>query len=84
MIEVAEISGEFAWKPWAVDHPFINRDALLEEIVDVNHFLGNMLVYLGVTDSEYEAAYRRKQAINRDRQARPDGYKVRDKKAYIP
>lgn len=84
MIECAEMSGEFSWKPWAADAPFINRDALIEEIVDVNHFLGFMLVVLGVSDEEYEAAYRRKQAINKARQEQAGGYTVRTKGAYIP
>lgn len=67
-IELAEISVEFSWKPWAVDKPFANRDRILEEVVDANHFLGNMLSALGVTDEEYAEAYARKQAKNQRRQ----------------
>lgn len=37
--------------------------------MDVNHFIANMLVAVGVTDEEWEAAYRAKQQVNRDRQA---------------
>lgn len=68
-VEIAEASVEFSWKPWAMDEPFANRDRILEEVVDVNHFLGNILSVLGVTDAEYEAAYRAKQMKNTRRQA---------------
>lgn len=67
--ELAEAAVEFSWKPWAVDFPFVNRERMLDEIVDANHFLGNILVGMGVTDEEYERAYRQKQDKNRARQA---------------
>jgi hypothetical protein len=67
--ELAELREEFFWKPWATDAPFVNRDRILSEAVDVNHFIGNMLVALGVTDEEYEEAYRAKQDKNRRRAA---------------
>jgi hypothetical protein len=67
--EMAEARVEFSWKPWAVDKPFVNKERLLDEIVDVNHFLGNILTAIGVTDEEYEAAYQAKQAKNRERAA---------------
>lgn len=47
----------------------MNRQRVLEELVDVGHFLANMLVAIGVTDEEWEAAYRQKQDENRRRQA---------------
>lgn len=67
--ELAELREEFSWKPWAVDAPFVNRERVIDEIVDVHHFTGNILVGLGVTDEEFEAAYQRKQQKNRDRVA---------------
>lgn len=67
--ELAELREEFSWKPWAVDEPFVNRDRILEEAVDVLHFMGNILTGIGVTDSQFWAAYRRKQQKNRERQA---------------
>jgi len=67
--EIAEMNVEFSWKPWAVDEPFVNRERILDEIVDVNHFLGNILVGLGVSQAEYEAAYQKKQQKNRERAA---------------
>lgn len=33
------------------------------------HFIANMLVAIGVTDDEFEAAYQAKQQVNRERQA---------------
>jgi hypothetical protein len=67
--EMAEARIEFSWKPWAVDQPFDNKERLLNEIVDVNHFLGNVLTAMGVTDEEYAAAYQAKQQKNRERAA---------------
>lgn len=67
--ELAELREEFSWKPWAKDRPFVNRDRILKEAVDVAHFLGNILTCLGVTDEEWEDAYRLKQDINRKRAA---------------
>lgn len=67
--ELAELREEFSWKPWAVDEPFVNRDRIIKEIIDVKHFLGNILVGIGVTDEEFEGLYRQKQQINRERQA---------------
>jgi hypothetical protein len=65
--EMAEVREEFSWKPWATDAPFINRDRVRDEIIDVLHFLGNMLTVIGVTDEELAEAYQKKQAINRAR-----------------
>lgn len=67
-IELAETTVEFSWKPWATDKPYVNRDRLRDELVDVLHFVGNMLVAIGVDDEELEDAYQVKQAKNRRRQ----------------
>lgn len=67
--ELAELREEFSWKPWATDEPFVNRERVIDEIVDVHHFTGNILVGIGCTDEEYEAAYQRKQQKNRERAA---------------
>ena len=65
--ELAEVREEFSWKPWATDSPFVHRERVLKEVIDVQHFLGNILVAMAVTDEEYEEAYRLKQSINRKR-----------------
>lgn len=65
--ELAEVREEFSWKPWAVDDPFVNASRIRDEVIDVMHFLGNILVAIGVDDDELEHFYRKKQAINRAR-----------------
>lgn len=67
--ELGEVGIEFSWKPWAVDKPFVNRRRVIDEVVDQMHFLGNILVSMGVSDVEFEGAYRQKQDKNRRRQA---------------
>lgn len=69
-VELAEVAREFSWKYWAKDPPYVNREKIIEELVDVEHFLGNMLYELEVTDDEWEEAYQNKQAENRHRQER--------------
>lgn len=69
---LGEVPREFHWKYWSHARPFFNRARILEEIVDVLHFLANVLVAIGVTDDELEEAYQLKQAENRRRQL--DGY----------
>lgn len=68
-VELAETSVEFSWKYWAVDAPFFNRERIIGELVDVNHFVANMLVAVGCTDEEWEKAYQAKQEKNRRRMA---------------
>jgi hypothetical protein len=78
--ELSEATDETRWKPWAVfdeDEPVIDHDPFLKEIVDVQHFIANLLVAAGVTDEEYEAAYHAKMQVNRDRQAKEGGYQSR-------
>lgn len=72
---LGEVPREFSWKYWAHDKPFVNRDRLIGEIVDVGHFIANMLVAVGCTDEEWEDAYQEKQRVNRQRQL--DGYSAK-------
>ena len=65
--ELAEAAVEFSWKPWAMDEPFVNRDRVVDELVDACHFIGNILVALGVTDEEWIERYKAKQEKNRRR-----------------
>ena len=67
--ELAEAAVEFSWAPWATDEPFVNRDRVRDELVDALHFIGNVLVALGVDDVELEMAYRSKQEKNTRRAA---------------
>jgi hypothetical protein len=67
--ESGEMLAEFGWKPWAKNRGWVNRELALKEAVDVGHFLANILVAIGVTDEEWQAAYQAKQQVNRDRMA---------------
>lgn len=78
MVEIGEAIAEVGWKDWASERGWVNRDAFIRELVDVDHFVANMLVAVGCTDQEWEEAYRKKQQINRDRQTA--GYDGRSNK----
>lgn len=75
--EAMEVLHEVKWKYWSHDEPFVHREEVLKECVDVGHFLANILVAIGATDEEWEQAYQRKQAENRRRQV--EGYRVERK-----
>lgn len=78
--ELSEATDETRWKPWAVldpDEPIIDKGPFLKEIIDVQHFIANLLVAAKVTDEEYDQAYLDKMQVNRDRQARAGGYQSR-------
>lgn len=68
IVELAEFMNEVGWKTWAAPRGWVNRDAAVGELVDVAHFLGNLLLALGVDDDEFAARYRTKQEVNRRRQ----------------
>lgn len=76
MHELVEADNETSWKPWQHDDPYVNRDAYVGEVVDVLHFLGNMLVALDCTTEELNAAYTTKLETNRERQRRK--YRIQD------
>lgn len=67
--EVAEVGREIGWKPWAKDRGFVRQDAVIDEVVDVMHFLSNILCAAGVTGEQLAKAYRSKQDENRRRMA---------------
>ena len=77
IVEAVELLNNVSWKYWAHDEPFVDRDEVLKEAVDVAHFLANILVAVGVADDEFWSAYREKQALNLERQVR--GYHVQHK-----
>jgi len=68
IVELVETLNEVKWKYWSHEEPWIRRDRVLKEVVDVQHFIGNILVAMEITDEEYEEAYQAKQQENRDRQ----------------
>lgn len=65
--ETAEALQEIAWKPWTTDQEWINRDAYLEELVDIFHFLMNLMLVADISAAEFAEVYARKAAINRAR-----------------
>lgn len=66
--ELGEFMAEVGWKPWTINRGWYTNKAL-DEMVDVVHFIANILNAIQVTDGEWESAYKRKQQINRDRMA---------------
>lgn len=74
--ELHEALSEISWKPWATKSYF-NREAYLGEIVDVLHFVANLLAGARITDEELNAAYLEKMERNRERQRQ--GYTGVDK-----
>ena len=70
--ELTEFMDEVQWKSWSSRRGEINRKHAVKELVDVAHFVANLLVSLGVTDDEWEELYQAKQAVNRKRQ--DEGY----------
>lgn len=67
VVELSEFMAEVGWKDWTTPRGWVNRDAAVGELVDVGHFLANLLVRLNVTDEEWESRYQEKQEINRRR-----------------
>jgi hypothetical protein len=80
IIELAEAFGEIQWKDWAENRGQYNREAVVGELVDVGHFLANLLVHFNVTDDEWEGLYQAKQDRNRMRQATAGGYNAKASK----
>lgn len=70
--EVGEALEQVGWKNWAARRGWVNREAFVGELIDVQHFLNNLLCSVGVTDEELQARYAVKQELNRSRQR--DGY----------
>lgn len=70
--EVTEMGDEMGWKPWVAKRGWINRASVINEAVDVMHFLANLLKHANCTGEELSTAYRRKMLKNLDRQL--EGY----------
>lgn len=68
--ELMEALHEVDWKPWTVTNDgFRNRDAFVGELVDVMHFVANLLVAANCSDAELSEKYQAKQQKNRERMA---------------
>lgn len=67
--ELTEFLDDFGWKPWAVNQGEIkDRPHAIEEIVDVMHFIANLLCVLDTSGDELDVIYRHKMAVNAARQ----------------
>ncbi|MGH2650490.1 MAG: dUTP diphosphatase [Actinomycetota bacterium] len=69
--ELMEVLEVFDWKPWAPPHGTFGETKhrrALEELVDVWHFVLNLLLVLGVEPEEFVTEYFRKADVNERRQ----------------
>lgn len=78
--ELHEALQEVDWKPWLTvgRGAWHDRDAFVGELVDVLHFVANLLVLAGCDDLELSRRYAAKMSLNRRRQT--DGYDGRSTK----
>jgi NTP pyrophosphatase (non-canonical NTP hydrolase) len=73
LAEAGEVAQEFGWKSWKKSSVgTVNRDRALAELVDVMHFVANLLVILNVSGQELGEAYAEKLDENIRRQK--EGY----------
>lgn len=73
--ELAEVRKEISWKPWQHDDPYVNREAVIKECVDILHFVANIICAVGGTDQQLDSYYVNKMEVNKQRQIK--GYKVK-------
>jgi dUTPase len=73
--ELNEVLNEIGWKSWA-SSKHINSEAYVKEIIDLWHFMMNMLLALGVSPAEtatlFHTRYLEKRGVNEKRQV--EGY----------
>lgn len=74
--ELHEALNETGWKPWVTSN-HLNREEFIGEMVDVLHFIANLLVTAGCTGEELGRRYAEKQYRNAKRQE--EGYTGTDK-----
>ena len=56
------------WKPHrSTDMPEFDREEFLEEVVDAFNFFLSVLVLVGVSEDDFFSAYKKKDAVIRDR-----------------
>jgi hypothetical protein len=72
MCEVVEIGDEIGWKPWVKNRGWYNQKEVCGEIVDLLHFVANVLVTCHINAEMLTYAYLEKVEKNRIRQASGD------------
>lgn len=71
--ELDEFLQEVQWKPWAQDEGLIMNPIRAEaELVDMLHFVGNLLLAIGAEPDSLWRAYQAKHEVNQRRQT--EGY----------
>lgn len=73
--ELSEVLQEISWKPWSDVRGTYDKERVLDECVDVLHFVANIMVAVDVDDTELSRAYFEKMQENRRRMT--DGYRQR-------
>jgi dimeric dUTPase (all-alpha-NTP-PPase superfamily) len=66
--EAIELQRLTSWKWWKKPTPF-DSEAAKEELIDIWHFVIQTSIELGMTPSDVVNEYRKKNKLNRDRQA---------------
>lgn len=66
VFELGEASDEIGWKPWATDRR-LDRGKYIAELVDLMHFLANLLRLANVSGRELTMAYQAKMTKNLQR-----------------
>ena len=69
--ELSEMLQEIHWKPWKKTGK-TNLDAAREELIDVQHFIFELAILLGMDADAFYTQYLHKMEINKARQA--NGY----------
>lgn len=67
--ELHELTAEIQWKPWAKQRgTIIDSSRALGEVVDIMHFLGNLILAFKIDPEHIAEAYAAKVQVNIDRQ----------------
>lgn len=66
--EAVELQRLTSWKWWKKPVPF-DKDAAKEELIDIWHFVVQASIELGMTPGDILEEYKKKNRVNRDRQA---------------
>lgn len=66
--EAVELQRLTSWKWWKKPAPF-DSSAAKEELIDIWHFVVQASIELGMTPADILEEYRKKNKVNRDRQA---------------
>lgn len=66
--ELHELLAEVDWKPWTQGVRKVNEDGAKKELVDIWHFVMNLMLVTGMSTDDLYKMYMRKRQVNVDRQ----------------